>query len=60
LTFAQPENNSRMFQIPRKMKMGKPSKMDLPLLRYDITTILLSQKPVIYCRNRHNYRLVIW
>ena len=28
---------------------GKPRKMDLPLLKNDITIILRSQKPVIYC-----------
>jgi hypothetical protein len=29
---------------------GKPREMDLPLMRGNITTILSSQKPVIYCR----------
>jgi len=33
--------------------------MDLPVLIYDITTILRSQKPVRYNSYRHDYRLVI-
>ena len=36
--------------IYHKNEKGKPRKKDSPLLKNDITTIVRSQKPVIYIR----------
>ena len=51
--------NTCWLHISSKWKGQTPEK-DLPLMKYDITTILRPQKRVIYSRYRHNCRLVIW
>jgi len=43
--------------IYHKNEKGKPSEMDLPLLKNDITNILRPQKPAIYSRTHNCYFL---
>ena len=45
-----PSGDSAQYRIYHENEKGKPPKKDSPLLKYDITNNLRSQKPVIYSR----------
>ena len=47
LPYTQVESTPTFLHISKNEK-GKPSKMDLPLLKNDITNNLEPQKPVVY------------